>query len=110
MDLFALCPYCELPVMSTISCEISCPYCETPLCPEDVTNDYFFEFFNDIKKKTYFDWDDTQELIYAVELLLAICSNTSLELARVIRDSESLRRRVEFYRDIHKLKKVSAPS
>ena len=63
MDLFALCPKCELPVIGVLVHPINCPFCSAPIDEKSVTKDYAFAFINELRHQSYFEWDDIQNLI-----------------------------------------------
>jgi hypothetical protein len=92
--------------MNKVYDEMDCPYCDAPIGPKGITRDYFFAFIDELKERNKYDWDDVNDLLYAVDLLLEINSNMCIELAKTIKSNQSNLSRMEFYRKANELKEV----
>jgi len=106
MNLFAVCPKCELPIIGKLVNPVICPYCTAPVDPRDVTYDYYFAFLDEIKNNSYFEWDDIQRLLHACDLLLEINNGTCVELAKTMKELESTKSRLKFYLKANELREI----
>ncbi len=99
MNLFGLCPHCELPIF--LSDDISfCPFCKQnlPDDDEDFAEDSLAEFLRTMKNAIYFEWDDIQRLLYFVETMININTNLSEELGIALMELHKAKERLVFYR------------
>ena len=98
MDLFGLCPHCDLPIFVTETVSF-CPYCQRSLPDDDSTfaNDSVSNFILSVKDKVYFEWHEIQRLIHVAETMIAINTRISQELGLALIELEKARKRLEFY-------------
>lgn len=99
MDFFGLCQHCELPIFVTENITF-CPYCSKSLPDddEDFASDTLSNFIREMKMASYFEWEDIQRLLNAVDTLIAINTSISQELGLSLVELHKTNERLEFYR------------
>ena len=98
MNLFIHCDNCEFPVITT-NRNPFCPFCKKALKNLDEGHRGEFGFFiEDYKEKEYFEWEDIQKLIYAVDYLTEINNKTCIDLGTALIELSKAKDRIEWYR------------
>lgn len=105
MIFFTTCPKCKAAVVQSEGTYL-CFQCKAALDKSALLGDDFDKFVDEYKDKVYYEWDDIQRLVHAVEYLTEINNNVCVQLGQCLLEIEKLRDRVEWYRQITSAKLV----